>query len=201
MGKVFKGMGWGAMLAAALVAGCGNVESEFKEALNKSDSRNICVDFGELGLSGYNSNGKIYLAQNTGWLKSDVQILAELQEKGYVSKDPYMLQASRWAPQVNGFELTKKGSKWFQEGKPVCVGEREVTEIIDFTEPTEGGPAKVSQANFKYEVEFNDLVADLGIEDALLAQMDKNPLRQLDGTGQATFVKTNKGWRPELVLW
>jgi len=95
----------------------------------------------------------------------------------------------------------EKGSEYFRPdafgaGIEACIGEKTVTEIIDYTEPGEGGP-QATQARFRYEVGFNDFVDDLGIEDALRGEMG----RAWPGEGVAAYVKTNDGWRLELARW
>ncbi len=201
MGRSAASLGfWVGIVAAATVAGCGSVEKQFLDALNASSEKKVCVQPSELGVTVYSSrDGKAYLAAEDPPFGGPppVKALDALRARGYAQKEPYMMQVN-YAP-LPGYEITEKGRPIFPRNGPVCIGERHATEIIDYTESQGGGPVQGSQVNFKYEVEFNDLIKDLGLAEELSKHLTL--LRNTEGKGQAMFVKTNKGWRLESAMW
>src|SRR5262249_24767343 len=158
--------------------------------------KKVCVDTSELGVAVYSSrDGKVYLAAQDPLFggQPPVKALGALRARGYAKNDPYMMQVN-FAP-LPGSEITERGRPRFPESGSVWSGERHDTEIIDYTEAQGGGPVQGSQVNFKYEVEFNDLIRDWGLAEELGKHLTL--LRNTGGKGQAMFVKTNKGWRLE----
>ena len=190
---------WSCIVALVGTVGCGRTESEFLAAINADDTRKLCVDQSEFGVDTYSSrDGKAYVAARDAQLgrPGSSKILDAFREAGYVEKNPVTIQV-QFAP-TTVYELTAKGRERLTP-RGVCIGEKRATEIVDYTEPQSGAPIQATQANFKYEVKLDDWVRDLHLGDEL--QTTLPALRNRDGKGQATFVKTNKGWRLELAMW
>ncbi len=126
-------------------------------------------------------------------VKGDVNALPMLIEKGYVS-DISVAMSER----MSGYKLTEKGNRYFIWDEPICIGERTVTEILEYTVPAEEGGATFSNVKYAYSVDLNELGFDLDIDQKLLDNMIYGRLK---GEGITNFVKTNKGWRLSLGKW
>ena len=98
------------------------------------------------------------------------------------------------------FNLTEEGKKYFQPKKGFCYGDREVTEIVNFTEPTEvlGMTFKASQVNFKYQTKnlapwVNKLqkLKKMGVFPYVKADIDSisSPVEK-----STSLVLANNGW-------
>jgi len=115
-----------------------------------------------------------------------LEMIKALEQAGYVGgakKMKYNFQ------EYTGYELNEKGRKHIIWDKGVCVGRRNITGIVEYTEPADQMGATFTKVTYKYDVIPNDVVADLGLEEKVKAK--------LPGEGEALFVKTNKGWRLE----
>jgi hypothetical protein len=112
-------------------------------------------------------------------------MLKRLREAGYVEgagrKLTYLFQDH------TALKLTEKGLKHIVWKKGICVGRRDITEIIEYTDISGPQAAFGTKVTYGYELIMSDIVTDLGIEDVVKAK--------LPGTDEAWFVKTNKGWR------
>jgi hypothetical protein len=193
------------VLASALAAGCGGLEGELLEGLQAEEHRTLRVQPSMLGVDAFElENGKRYLAKAGDFSfmgsGSAVHALEALKEEGYASEEATSLPQG-FGNSIDAFEITKKGAEFFKPdafgvGIDVCIGEKTATEIVEYTEPADNGPQMI-QASFRYEIALNDLADDLGIEDALEAEVQ----RAWPGEGVATYTKTNKGWRLEHALW
>ncbi len=186
-------------------SGCGNLEGELLDALQVKEHQVFCVQPSLLGVDAFEANdGKRYVAKagDFSFMSSGsaVHALDQLKAKGYVSNEAVSLPAN-FANYFDAFEITDKGAEYFRPDEfsgsmQVCIGEKTATEVIEYTEPPQGGPQAI-QARFRYKVTFNDLVDDLGVEDALRGEVS----RAWPGEGLATYMKTNKGWRLEHAMW
>lgn len=202
--SVFLGRGTAAALLALLGGACGDVEEELLDALQTEENQMLCVSPSVLGVDAFEANdGKRYVARAGEFSfmasGSSVDALDALREKGYVSEEA--ISMPNFASSFDAWEITKKGAEFFKPdafnvGIDVCVGEKEVTEILEYTEPGDNGPQAI-QARFLYEIHLNDFVDDLDIEDALEEELG----RTWPGEGMAVYTKTNKGWRLEHALW
>ncbi len=187
-----------AVFSIQLLIGCsGNLESELldklKAEIDKEGER--CYDVKDfLDLVLLENGGKQYLAVKSGSVMNfykeqqarGVEMVKGLQQAGYVGgseKLKYNFQDHA------GYELNEKGREHIIWDKGVCVGRRNVTEIVEYTEPGELMGRTFTEVTYKYDVILNDVVPDLGLEDKVKAK--------LPGEGEAVFVKTNKGWRLE----
>lgn len=77
----------------------------------------------------------------------------------------------------------------------LCLGERSVSEIVEFTTPSDFGGMKMTEAVFSYKMDFNDLAKKLRIEESL-QKAYAEPLQ-----GKAVIVETSNGWRVEKISW
>lgn len=185
-----------AVFSTQLLTGCSdNLESLFldklKAEIDKEGER--CYDENNfLDLELLENEGKQYLAVMSGSVMKlykerqarGVAMVEKLKQAGYLDgskKLKYHYQ------DYMGYELNEKGRKQIIWGKGVCVGHRNITGIVDYTEPYDLMGSTFAEVTYKYDVVLNDIVSDLGLEDKV---KDKLP-----GKGKANFVKTNKGWR------
>ncbi len=184
------------MYSTLFLVGCGgNVESEFLEKLkakvNEEGERCYSVkNFIDLEL--LESGGKQYLAVPSGSVMNfykeqqarGVEMVKALKQAGYVggpTKMKYNFQSH------TGYELNDKGREHIIWNKGVCVGRRDATEIVEYTEPADMMGKAFTEVTYKYDLVLNDIVSDLGLMEKVKAK--------LPGEGTAVFVKTNKGWR------
>ena len=194
-----------ATLAVVMAGGCGDVEEDLLDALQTEENQMLCVSPSVLGVDAFEANdGKRYVARAGDFSfmssGSSVNALEALREEGYISEQATSLPQS-FASSFDAWEITPKGAEFFKPdafnvGIDVCVGEKEVTEILEYTEPGDNGPQAI-QARFSYEIHLNDFVDDLGIED----ELEQELARTWPGEGMAVYTKTNKGWRLEHALW
>jgi hypothetical protein len=194
------------LVSLAGLTACGSIESEFIKALNASRDTELCVPAGDLGVKLWRVDGRYYLVEQeksgiTGD-KSDVQALGRLQKAGYVARDHFTFDGhDGWGfPQRNlvGYEISSKGSKHFKWEEKVCLGEKRATKVVEYTEPSQQTGMVMTTVKFKYDVDFNGFVKDVGIEKDLRRSWADS---SRDGEGDAVFVKTNKGWRLEYASW
>lgn len=185
-----------AVLFTQLLIGCsGNLESEFLESLkaeiDKEDERCYSVkDFLDLEL--LKNGGTLYLGVMSGSVMNfykekqarGLEMVKALKQAGYVGGTKKMKANFQ---EYMGHELNEKGRKHIIWGKGVCVGRRDITEIVEYTEPSDQMGATFTEVTYKYGVIQNDVVSDLGLEEQVKAK--------LPGEDKAFFVKTNKGWR------
>ncbi len=137
------------------------------------------------------STGKRYLSVRSGDKGGRGQeMVKRLQKAGYLSgaTEKIKFNFSNWV----GYELNDKGREHIIWDKGVCVGRRNVTGIIEYTEPADMLGMVLSRVKYKYDVSTNDIVHDLGVEEWVK--------EKLPGEGVAEFTKTNKGWRLSSLL-
>ena len=187
-----------AVFSTQLLIGCsGNLESVFfdklKAEIDKEGER--CYNVNNfLDLEMLENGGKLYLAV----IESDMKLYKEqqargvamverLKQAGYV--DGSKKKLSYRYQDYMGYGLNEKGRKHILLSEGLCVGHRNITGIVDYTEPKDLMGSTFTQVTYKYDVVLNDIVSDLGLEDKVKAK--------LPGEGKANFVKTNKGWRLE----
>lgn len=188
-------------LIALLIAGCGGKKSEFLAALNKDPGTNICVADGRLGVTEWQHSGMYYLADkgsNPFAADTQVKALGKLRRLGFVSSTATRFKGETPWQTVTGYQLTDKGKKLFIWKKGACIGTRRATEVVEYTQPAAVNGVMVTRVHFKYEVDMNDSVQELGVGAALRKGSQGE---NLDGDGQAIFSKTNKGWHLEAVQW
>jgi hypothetical protein len=193
------------LLSVFLLAGCGGIESELLEALQAKEQSPLCVGPSILGVDAVEANdGKQYVGKAGAFsfmnFGGGVNALEKLKSEGYVSREATMMPMGFGTP-VEAFEITKKGEEYFLRDEfsgilEVCLGEKKAVEILEYTEPSGGGP-QVVQARFSYKLKLNDLADDLGLEDEIEAALAQS----WPGEGMGTFTKTNKGWRLEMAFW
>jgi len=180
-----------------LLAGCseGIKESDFIDALKTSKKAQLCFNGGDvLGVAMFGEKeGEHYLAEEMTIFRTGLKTLPKLVEKGYVEREPIKLRVNYQTH--NAYKLTEKGRQYFKWGEPICIGDRTVTDIIEYTEPAEDSGTKYTAVTFSYEIKLNDFPSDAGLEEQLRESLG------LDGEGEALFIKTNKGWRLERESW
>jgi len=184
-------------ILAALLFGCGeNPESVFLETLETRLAEEGERCFGTknmLDLEFLESGGKKYLAVRSGpvmnaYAESQArgrEMVKRMQQADYLGRSEKKMRYNfgQWV----GYQLTATGRKAIIWNKGVCVGTRNISEIIEYTEPADMLGRTFTEVRYKYTVSTNDLVADLGLEEKVKAR--------LPGESTAVFVKTNKGWR------
>lgn len=179
-----------------LLIGCsGNLESEFLDKLKAEidNEGERCYDVKDfLDLELLDNGGTQYLAVMSGSVMNfykeqqarGLETVKALKQAGYVGGAKKMKYNFR---EYTGHELNEEGRKHVIWGKGVCVGHRNITEIVEYTEPSDQMGATFTEVTYKYDVIQNDVVSDLGLEEKVKAK--------LPGEDKAFFVKTNKGWR------
>ncbi len=178
-------------------SGCSNSpEDEFLEKLRAQYDKEGEQCFGMwdlLDLSLYELDkipGKYFVSAPSKTGKQDRArvMIDKLMQGGYIENTKPTSFKGEFGTSYDGYPLTEKGSKYIRWKKGICVGRVRVNEIQEYTEPSEAGGMKITEVTYSYETDFNDIVRDLGLEKKLLED-------ELDGTGKAVFIKTNKGWR------
>ena len=76
-----------------------------------------------------------------------------------------------------------------------CFGSRSVTNIVEYTTPSDFGGMKMTEVVFDYDMEFNDLARNLRV-DNLIRDAYGKPHR-----AKAVLVETNNGWRVRKITW
>ncbi len=184
------------MYSTQLLIGCsGNVEDEFLEKLktegNKEGER--CYSVKDLlDLEFLENGGKQYLAVMSGSVMNfykeqqakGVEMGEALKHAGYVGGSTRLKYNFK---DYTGYELNEKGREHIIWDKGVCVGRRDITGVVEYTEPADLMGKTFTEVTYKYDLILNDIVSDLGLEEKVKAK--------LPGEGRAAFVKTNKGWR------
>jgi hypothetical protein len=202
----------GCLVLFASAVGCAGCDTkgDLLDALRENDMHGkdqsaLCLSPQLLGVDAIEAkDGKHYVAKvgtfNLNFFGSAVQTLDALREKGYAKREATSIPIS-WGNTGEAYEITEKGARYFQADSfsgqvNVCLGTKEPTEIVDYTEPPEGGTTQ-TLARFRYELELNDLVSDLGVEEALRKELT----RDFPGSGMANLMKTNDGWVAQMVSW
>lgn len=191
---------WIAAASLALSA-CGSTEGDLLEALRIDEEEPLCISSQMIGVDFFQANDGTRYFTKAGEVSftqamSDIDALPALIEEGYAEEEATSLPAG-FARFVDAHVATDKITPFVGDLENLCVGSMRATEIIEYTEPSDAGQ-QITHARFKYDIEFNELVDDLDLEDALR----KGPVGQRwTGKGDAAFVKTNKGWRLEMARW
>lgn len=188
----------GIVFSTQLLSGCGsNTETEFLEKLKAKvgaeGERCYSVDnFLDLKLLG-EEKGEQFLSVMSGSImnfykekqENGRKMLDKLAQVKYVDMSrPKKLKYN--FQMYDGYKLTDKGRENITWDKGVCVGSRVVKNIVEYTEPSDMGGMTFSEVTYKYDVDFNDIVSDLGLEEKIKSK--------LSGDDKAVFIKTNKGW-------
>jgi len=186
------------LAVGSMLSACSGVDSDLGDAISSSDYAELCVSQNDLGVKMWGEkDGVQYLEQIK--LRSNggrgEMVFPKLISEGYVEDRQEKIQAPYQQVTVN--VLTEKGRKYFKWNESVCVGDREVSEISEYTEPVEYGGMVMSTVTFKYDIEHNDLSNDIGLEEFART----HSIRGMDGEGEAVLVKTNKGWKSQSVRW
>ncbi|RTR04375.1 hypothetical protein [Halomonas nitroreducens] len=102
------------------------------------------------------------------------------------------------------YQLTETGQSAFQPDKGFCFGTVTVTEVTNFTEPSERGGFTISQVNYTVDVEERPSwsqnetlvdtfeLSDSGLRTSGLMTRNDNPEQK-----KMILVKTNNGWVTE----
>ena len=181
---------------------CGGAESEFAKALSsEAEKEAFCLSGSALGLSSYTSGGDAYVGKYTGSgggffsddpVMPDTDLLSILIEEGYVSSEPVRLNLGYFTDAAIAHKIESKGQAFLDHEDGFCVGSYENIKIVDYVDYENS----LTEVNFTYDIKLNDTVDALGIEDALSEGMQTE-----DVEADATFTKTNKGWRYEHARW
>jgi hypothetical protein len=191
------------------LTGCNNPKDvnkeNFTKAINNSfkDSMRACINFDVKFPVQFQTEFGLY--RNTSM--DEVKVISQYEALADVGL--LVLQKSE-KTSGTGFDyrnnttyivnLTESGKKYFQPKKGFCYGDREVTEIVNFTEPTEvlGMAFKASQVNFKYQTKnlapwINKLqqLNKIGVFPYVKADIDStsSPVEK-----STSLVLTNNGW-------
>jgi len=203
--RIFKLLGLMLALAAgSMLSACSGVDSDLLDAISSSDDAELCVYQNDLGVGIWGKeDGDQYLAQlkkGGGHRASQVavgeMVFPRLVSEGYVEDRQETIDGP-FFQKVTVNMLTEKGRKYFKWNEPVCVGNREVSEIVEYTEPAETGGMVATRVNFKYDIDGNDFANDIGLEEIART----HAIGGMDGEGEAVLVKTNKGWKSQGVRW
>jgi hypothetical protein len=193
-----------ALAAGSMLSACSGVDSDLLDAISSSDDAELCIYQNDLGVGIWGKeDGVQYLAQlkkGDGHRASQVavgeMVFPRLVSEGYVEDRQEKIQGA-FFQQVTVNMLTDKGRKHFKWDEPVCVGDREVSKITEYTEPAEAGGMVITRVNFEYDIEGNDFSDDIGLEEVART----HAIEGMDGEGEAVLVKTNNGWKSQRVRW
>jgi|GEM_PF-1035399 len=169
MGKKLILVTFGAVLTAFLFSGCGDKKEaskdNFKKVINnyydKNDEQAVCFNLGSPNfMFGPNSVSVAYLYFGRAEFpdkvsktdkRSYIKFYDDLVELGLLTKKEAKVQKSKSDKTlVDGLEynLTNLGTNAFQNNA-FCTGKQKVTEITQFTPPTNFMGVTGSQVNFK----------------------------------------------------
>lgn len=175
-------------------------KSNFKTAINSYIDKK-CIDIGSM----YSFPLEI---ENNAFKKDELSRLGSLEKVGLLKstskqiKDKY----SRVSKLVDGFEyeLTDLGKQAFVEednryggGKylKLCAGKYKVTEVTNFTEPSDMFGVKISQVNFKKEaIDVPAWAYDL-VKEKEFEYATKRISKDIDD--DIVLILTNDGWVTE----
>lgn len=175
------------------LTGCGSVEDDFINILNSDNEKHICLDQGSafgVTLWGEEKGDQYLMNIGIGYSakKEGDKMLLKFAAKGFV--DPKPKNVRYQFQRHNVYKLTDKGRKYYKWGEPICIGDRSVTYIIEYTEPAEKDGKTITHVKFTYTVKWNEIIRELELEEGLQKEVEES-----NNEGQAVFVKTNKGWR------
>lgn len=192
------------VLMTLAITGCSSTEGDMLDTISSDEGElTLCVEPQLLGVDFVKStNGTKYFAKAGDFSyfseSSEFDVLPALQKAGYASATAESLGTGPFGSRSkDAYRATDKITPYINDSDDLCLGTKTPTEIIEYTEMAEQGQ-QMTQADFKYEIDFNDLVDELNIEDQLVP----GPVqKKFPGTGTAVLTKTNKGWRLEYATW
>lgn len=172
---------------ALVLAGCGE-KGDFEKAINAKISKSkLCYSLQNNDFA-FNKGFPVKVNhgyRSAGYNASD-EILKGLAEQGLLTVSQQANDFSR----VDVLEVTEKGQEvefWNRE-QGACVGHRAVAEITNWTEPSEGSGAKITQVTYTWKL------------DGVPGWVDKNAFSGVKGMAEPeeakiVLVKTNNGWK------
>jgi len=180
------------------VAGCGKKEASkgnFKSAIQDylDTTPGLCVSLP--------SHDASFRVGRTSFETEPLAKYLSLSKVGLLTVKEVETQGILGRQQVFEFALNDDGRKYlvqrggFQAGA-LCTGKRRVTEVVNFTEPSEMMGAKISRANYRYKVED----ADAWSRDPQVVMAFRELKASDDAEDTAVLVATSEGWMHERLF-
>ncbi|MEI3777047.1 membrane lipoprotein lipid attachment site-containing protein [Pectobacterium brasiliense] len=171
---------------ALVLAGCGE-KGDFEKAINAKISKSkVCYSLQDNDIV-FNKGFPVRVNhgyRSAGYNASD-EILNGLVEQGLLN----ISQQANGFSSVDVLEVTDKGQEveFWDRKEGACVGRRAVAEITNWTEPSEGNGAKMTQVTYTWKL------------DGIPGWVDKNAFSGVKGMAEPeeakiVLVKTNNGW-------
>ena len=173
MKQMFKYFSFSIIL---ILSGCGNNpkeanETNFSQAINNyinSDKSKLgCINVSGLKLSGYSTKQFEELAEQ-GFLIYKIEKI----------KPKLDFFTGKTITERKDYQISEKAKPFYKDNQ-ICVGEVKLNKIIQFTEPIQIGPYKMSEVTYNYKIIYPDWVKN-----------DKNKLLKK----RAGVILTNNGW-------
>jgi hypothetical protein len=92
------------------------------------------------------------------------------------------------------FDLTPKGREVFTPGKGFCYGKPELIRIVNFTEPSSGGPYVMSRVTYLFRLKDVPSWVSESNGQIVEAFRERIPTPNHQFQGTQTFVLTSNGW-------
>ncbi|MFP9528427.1 membrane lipoprotein lipid attachment site-containing protein [Pectobacterium brasiliense] len=172
--------------AALTLTGCGE-KGDFEKAINAKISKSkVCYS---LQNNDFAFNKGFPVKVNHGYrsavYNASDEILNGLVEQGLLT----VSQQANGFSSVDVLEVTDKGQEveFWDRKEGACVGRRAVAEITNWTEPSDGAGAKITQVTYTWKL------------DGVPGWVDKKAFSGVKGMaepeeGKIVLVKTNNGW-------
>jgi hypothetical protein len=204
MNRITVGIALGACLA---LLGCSNKDaskSNFKAAIQNylDTTPALCAS-----LPADDGKTSFQLDRQQEFLRSRIEQAEALAEAGLLTARNVELPAGLGGkPRVaTEFDLSDEGRKFLVKtdglarSTTLCTGKYTVSEVVNFTEPSEMMGAKISRVNYRYKVEdAADWTRHPGVAKAFPEWQAK---AAPDGASEAAVVvATNDGWMHERLF-
>ncbi len=193
----------GAAVVPLVLLACGSVEDSMREALENDQVAQVCLRDGELGLKMLElKNGQSFVKPSggeTAWsfgrnrqlAKRGEKVFAALVKANYVVDEPRTVSVRVFGStnRVKTHAITDEGKKFLASKEAICVGKREIEEILTYSEPANRAGFVVSVVKFTYDIDYNDHAKRLGLEEIVEAMPE-----YASGRAKAMLAKTSNGW-------
>lgn len=204
MNRIPFGIALGACLA---LLGCSNKDASkgnFKAAIQDylDTTPALCAS-----LPFRDGSTSFKIEKNDGFSRSVLAQANALAEAGLLKARDVEMPAGFGGKQRPGieFELSDEGRKFLSKqeglagGTSLCTGRFEVSEVVNFTEPSEMMGARISRVNYRYTVKDAAEWARLPAVAGAFPQWQKKGATD-DRAETAVVVATNEGWMHERLF-
>lgn len=200
-------------LVLALLLGCGGQESAMLSAVIEAGSSSLNARNCEAGPLSGATVATTHGRGTTLFLESKPEARALLQKMGEAGMvgppENVRIGGGILSRKITAHPIAEEWRELFEfrtflqadqgQLQGICFARRIPTEIVEFTEPASEGGQIVSNVLFRYReepIEPGPPVEVIGLLTGVSA-----PSEEMAGQGRAALVKTNKGWKAQLVVF